>query len=109
MKRRTTSQTSDPDDARRVTQADYDRAEYRVGGKTVTKAEWARSVRERLGKKRISIMLDTAVIEYFKAAAGDRGYQTLINDTLRRAVDGDSLVSQMRLVVREELQSYKPR
>ena len=31
-------------------------------------------------------LLDAPIVEHFKALAGDRGYQTLINDTLRRVI-----------------------
>jgi uncharacterized protein (DUF4415 family) len=62
-----------------------------------------------LSKKRISIMLDGAIIEYFKAAAGERGYQTLINDTLRKVIAGEQMVNDVRHVVREELAAYKIR
>jgi uncharacterized protein (DUF4415 family) len=58
-------------------------------------------------KQRISIMLDAPIIEHFKAAAGERGYQTLINDTLRRAVEGEHFVEDMRAVIREELSNIK--
>ncbi|MFT3799691.1 MAG: BrnA antitoxin family protein [Burkholderiaceae bacterium] len=33
-------------------------------------------------EKRVNILLDGAAIEHFKAKAGDRGYQTLINEAL---------------------------
>ena len=63
----------------------------------MTKAEWQKVAQTHLaslpGKKRISIMLDTAVIEHFKAAAGERGYQTLINETLRQAITGQTYVA----------------
>ena len=52
-------------------------------------------------------MLDAPIIEHFKAAAGERGYQTLINDTLRRVVEGAGVVADVRLAVREELARYK--
>ena len=34
------------------------------------------------GKQRVTIYLDTWVVEMFKAKAGERGYQTLINEAL---------------------------
>ena len=83
----------DPDDYPVVTQADLDRATFRVGRKPVPR------------KQRVTIMLDTGLVEYFKAQAGERGYQTLINDALRRAVERDSLEETIRRVVREELQA----
>lgn len=58
-----------------------------------------------IGKQRITIMLDEAVITAYKAKAGGRGYQTLINDTLRRALDTDHVKDALREVIREELGS----
>jgi uncharacterized protein (DUF4415 family) len=55
-----------------------------------------------LGKQRITIMLDTAVINAYKAKAGGRGYQTLINETLRRGLLADSVKDALREVLREE-------
>ena len=110
MKRTFTTKTSArSDEAPKITQAHFDRAEYRVGGKKVSKAEWQSAGQKQAGKKRISIMLDAAIIEHFKTMAGDRGYQTLINDTLRRAVEGQSLVTELRTVLQQELAAYKIR
>lgn len=81
----------DPDEYPPVTQGDLDRATFRVGRRPAPR------------KQRVTIMLDTGLIEYFKAQAGERGYQTLINDTLRRAVDRETLEDTLRRVVREEL------
>lgn len=53
------------DDYPKVTQADLDRATFRVGLKPAPR------------KQRVTIMLDTDLVEYFKAQAGERGYQTL--------------------------------
>ena len=47
------------DDAPALTQAHFDRAKFRVGGKAATRAEWQDAVRARLDKQRIGIMLDT--------------------------------------------------
>ena len=114
MKRTTTTKkaaaTSVPDDEVTFTKEHWKNAEYRVAGKKVTKAEWqvaARAQLNGLGKKRISIMLDAAVIEHFKSMAGERGYQTLINDALRKTMAGEQTVNQVRQVVREELAAYK--
>ena len=54
-------------------------------------------------------MLDAPVIACFKTAAGERGYQTLINETLRRVMAGEQVVGDVRLAVREELAKYKLR
>jgi uncharacterized protein (DUF4415 family) len=108
MKRISNTKTSvRSDDAPKITQAHFDRAEFRVGGKKVTKTDWQAAIQKQLDKKRISIMLDAAIIEHFKTAAGERGYQTLINDTLRRAVEGEALMSQVRQVIQQELAAYK--
>ena len=53
--------------------------------------------------------LDSAIVEYFRAQAGARGYQTLINETLRQAIEQESLEDTMRRVLREEVASYKVR
>ena len=101
-----------PDDEVRFTDEHWKKAKYMVAGKEVPKAEWqqvAHAQLQALGKKRVSIMLDASVIEHFKAAAGERGYQTLINETLKKAVAGEALKSELRMVVREELAAYKIR
>jgi len=56
-----------------------------------------------LGKQRITIMLDAAVIQAYKIKAGGRGYQTLINETLRRALETENVKEALREVIREEL------
>ena len=79
------------DDYPKVTQADLDRATFRVGLKPAPR------------KQRVTIMLDTGLVEYFKAQAGERGYQTLINETLRQAVQADELEERLRRIIREEM------
>ena len=91
------------DEAPKLTQADFDRARLRVGRKEVSRAEWQAAVRARVAKLRINIMLDAPIVEHFKALAGDRGYQTLINDTLRRVIETGHLEADLRRVIREEL------
>lgn len=83
-----------------VTQADFDRAVFRRGLKPVEK------------KQRITIMLDADLIKHFKARAGKRGYQTLINDTLRRAITAPSfsepdMEKMLRQIIREELSAAR--
>lgn len=58
----------------------------RVGLKDVSPEEFSAAVHEKLGKQRVSIMLDGEVIAFFKAKAGERGYQTLINAVLHEAM-----------------------
>jgi len=79
------------DEYPKVTQADLDRATFRVGLKPAPR------------KRRVTILLDTVLIEYFKAKAGERGYQTLINDTLRQVMAHEDLEETLRRVIREEL------
>jgi uncharacterized protein (DUF4415 family) len=79
-----TPTSNDEDEYPKVTQADIDRATFRVGLKPAPR------------KRRVTIMLDTVLIEYFQAKAGDRGYQTLINETLREAVERDELENVRR-------------
>lgn len=62
-------------------------------------------MRARVAKLRTNIMLDAPIVEHFKALAGDRGYQTLINDTLRRVIETGHLEAELRRVIREELHS----
>ena len=58
-------------------------------------------------KKRINIYLDQAIIAYFKDKAGERGYQTLINDFLREAMQRSSIEATIRQTIKEELRSRK--
>lgn len=104
MKRTSTSKMPATSDAApKLRQKDFDRARFVVGGKEVTHADWQAAVRARVEKKRINIMLDVPIVEHFKALAGERGYQTLINDTLRRAVEGEHIELDLRRILREEL------
>ena len=103
------SARSETDDAPKLTKTQLSRAEYRVAGKSVNKPTWQAAARAQLAKKRISIMLDQSIIEHFKSAAGARGYQTLINDTLRRAIDGEVLITEVRHMIQQELAVYKRR
>jgi uncharacterized protein (DUF4415 family) len=86
------SVTSDElDDYPKITQADLDRATFRVSFKPAPR------------KRRVTMLLDTGLVEYFKAQAGERGYQTLINETLRQAMEHDELEERLRRIIREEL------
>ena len=95
MNKNSISQTS-MDEYPEVTQADFDRAVFRQGLKPVEK------------KQRITIMLDAGVIGYFKSKAGKKGYQTLINESLKKIIaedqaDQPGLENLLRKVIREEL------
>ena len=54
-------------------------------------------------KQRVSIFLDGAVIEHFKTKAGERGYQTLINEALKQAIQAETIEGVVRKTIREEL------
>ena len=61
---------------------------------------------EAKGKTRITIMLDSIVIEAFRTLAEREGigYQTLINRTLREQLTNQALSEDdLRRVIREEL------
>lgn len=97
MSRKSTSATFDEDAP--ITQADI------AAGKLV--------LRERVGgrvmqpKKRVTLYLDAALVERFKAMAGERGYQTLINETLKASLQQDDIEAALRKVIREELNDRK--
>jgi hypothetical protein len=55
-------------------------------------------------KQKINITLDPDLIAWFKAQAGGRGYQTLINAALREAMDRALLEDALRRIIREEMQ-----
>lgn len=77
----------------------------RVALKDVSREEFSAAVNERLGKQRVSIMLDGSIIAFFKAKAGERGYQTLINQALHQVMTGEQMESMLRRVIREELKT----
>ncbi len=54
-------------------------------------------------KQRVNIFLDGAVVAHFKAKAGERGYQTLINEALKLAMQAETLEGVVRKTIREEL------
>ena len=92
MSNKYSSTTSDElDDYPKVTQADLERATFRVNLKPTPR------------KRRVTMLLDTGLVEYFKAQAGERGYQTLINETLRQAMERDELEDRLRRIIREEI------
>lgn len=59
------------------------------------------------GKTRLTMYLDTAVVEYFRSRAGGRGYQTLINEALKQAIEQENLEDVLRRVIREETRPYQ--
>ena len=75
-----------------VTAEQIARASLRVGGKPVARR-----------KVRVNIYLDAEVVAYFKAQAGGRGYQTLVNEALKESIRMKGVESLLRRVIREEL------
>jgi len=67
---------------------------------------------EPRGKARITIRLDEDLVDHFLKAAADAsggamGYQTLINEALRRHVEGKAprFEETLRRIVREEMRA----
>lgn len=107
MKRNSSSPAHDNyDEAPLITAERLAGAKRRVGLAPVDTDEWRQAVNDHLGKQRVTIMLDASIVAWFKAQAGTRGYQTLINSTLHDAMQRKSLENMLREVVREELQHY---
>ncbi|MBZ4192824.1 MAG: BrnA antitoxin family protein [Candidatus Contendobacter sp.] len=82
----------DPDEVPPIAQADIDQAVYPVNLEPMLRK-----------KQKISIALDPEVVAWFKAKAGKRGYQTLINQALHLIIISDQIESTLRRVIREEL------
>ena len=76
-----------------VTEAHMARAVMRMGGVPVER-----------GKRRVTMFLDAAIVDYFKAKAGEHGYQTLINEVLAGYICGHDLEVILRRIIREELE-----
>lgn len=63
-------------------------------------------------KVRITIRLDSDIVDHFKNIVNEAGggnYQTLINNTLRQHIEADeqSLETTLRQVIRDELYAFK--
>lgn len=97
MKKKSTIETSDENSP--ITQTDIDAGKLvlrkRVGGRLVQP------------KKRVTLYLDAEIVDYFKEKAGQRGYQTLINDTLKSSLSQADIESALRKIIREELKGRK--
>ena len=82
-----------------ITQADID-----AGSLVLRKRVEGRAA---LPKKRVTLYLDAALVERFKEMAGERGYQTLINETLKSSLQHSDMEATIRKVIREELKPRK--
>ncbi|MBW4690475.1 MAG: BrnA antitoxin family protein [Lyngbya sp. HA4199-MV5] len=65
----------DLSDIPEVTEEQMQRAVRRIGGKSVER-----------GQRRVALLLDAVIVEYFEAKAGEQGYQGLINQVLAEYV-----------------------
>ena len=97
MKKKSTTATFD--DEAPITQADID------AGRLVLRQRTAGRVVQP--KKRVTLYLDAVLVERFKRIAGDRGYQTLINETLKSSVHQADLADTLRQVIREEMRGKR--
>lgn len=97
MRKKSTTATFNEDAP--ITQADID------AGKLVLRKRVAGRVIEP--KKRVTLYLDAGIVEHFKELAGERGYQTLINETLKTTLTQKDLETTLRKVIREELKGQK--
>ena len=97
MKKKSTTPTFDDDTP--ITQADID------GGKLILRKRSAGRIVQP--KKRVTLYLDANLVEHFKHMAGERGYQTLINETLKSSVQSADIAETLRQVIREELKGRK--
>lgn len=86
-------QTADLDEVPPLTEQDFANAVHRVGLQPVGK------------KLKVNMTLDPDVVAWYKARAGGRGYQTLMNAALREGMRGFDIVKTLRQVIREELHS----
>lgn len=104
MKPASITVTLDSDDAPKLTQEDFERARFRIGFKDVSREEWQEAARMHLSEhQKINITLDQDVIAWLTAQTDVSGYQTLINSTLREAMQRQTLEALLRRVIREEL------
>ena len=92
------------DELPELTQADLDRGVWKIAGNEVSPAEGKTAFRSAMKKQKINITLDPDVLAWYRVQAGGRGYQTLINATLREAMTQRTMEETLRKVIREELQ-----
>lgn len=97
MSKKSTTATFDEDTP--ITQADID-----TGKLVLRKRVEGRVVQP---KKRVTLYLDATLVERFKQMAGERGYQTLINEALKNSLQQSDIETTLRKVIREELKERK--
>jgi uncharacterized protein (DUF4415 family) len=96
---------ADPDDAMELTgeEIEHPQAQWIVEGQPVSPAIGKAEFAKRLRKQPVNLLLDPDIVAYFKLKSGGRGYQTLINTTLRKAMEEETLEMTLRRVIREEI------
>ena len=88
--------TMKTDNEKPITQSDIDSGKLKLVKRNASGAVIQ-------NKQRVNIFLDAATLDYFKAKAGGRGYQTLINETLKQSMQSENLETVIRKAIREEL------
>lgn len=96
-------QPDEYEDLPELADADLARATWRIGCDIVSAEAGRSAFSAALKKQKINLTLDPDVLAFFKQQAGGRGYQTLINATLREAMRAKSIEDTLRKVIREEL------
>jgi len=71
-----------------VTAEQIARSSLRVGGEPISRR-----------KVRVNIYLDADIVAYFKAQAGGRGYQTLVNEAFKDNIRMKGIGSLLRQVI----------
>ena len=96
-------QADEYDEIPELSDVDLARGTWKIASKAVSPAEGKTAFSAALKKHKINLTLDPDVLAFFKQQAGGRGYQTLINATLREAMRAKSIEETLRRVIREEL------
>lgn len=96
MSKQSTIKTHDDLSDTPITQADIDTGKLKL----VSRNKGGAVIQP---KQRVNIFLDSATVQYFKTKAGERGYQTLINETLKQAMQAENIEGVIRKTIREEL------
>ena len=97
MKKKSTIKTAVEDVP--ITQDDID-----AGRLLLRRREGGRVVQP---KKRVTLYLDAEVVDHFRQMAGERGYQTLINEALMTSLKQADLEQTLRRIIREEMRQRK--
>ena len=86
-----------------LSELDIEHGVWKIAGNEVSLLEGKAAFHSERKKQKINITLDPDVLGWYRAQAGGKGYQTLINATLREAMTIHTIEETMRRVLREEL------